>query len=288
MCYNSLDDIKVCLDSFYHKDLRNQEWEILIIDNSRDGTIPYVKENYPDVKIIDNNENLGFGKGNNQAAKYAKGEFLFFLNPDTKMRGNTFSRTMDRLRREKRSSFGVKTTFEDGSVEPSSLQFFPLFVNEIPLLNLLIKKRIIKRLNSNSPVERSIVSGAALIIKKDLWERIAGFDECFFMYSEEVDLCRRIRKSSNEKILMIPCDGITHYVGKSTPNDEKRLRLILRGKMHYSIKHYKPIQRVSYKHLLLFSLRLRSMKERILKKGRNNAFHNLIVHHSEWEKGYYL
>ncbi|WP_078083241.1 glycosyltransferase family 2 protein [Microbulbifer mangrovi] len=247
VCYNSLSDIALCMASVI-ENLRKDsvDAEVLLLDNSNDGTVEFISKNYPQVQIIDNHVNLGFAAGNNLLAENAKGEYLLLLNPDTKLYEGAIKNLISIAKAYPESgAWGGATYFPDGSREYSSLQVDPTLGRE--LINLFgLSRHFPGRKSLNATDELTpVLSGAFMMISKRIWDQLGGFDTEYFLYSEEVDICFRIRKLTGSMLLMSERAKVTHFVGKSSTNSGRTL-LMYKGKMHYSRKHYGKIYSFFY------------------------------------------
>lgn len=223
--YNSGKFIKKCVNSV----LKNlpDDGEIIVIDNaSTDKTLEILSK----CKVIESKINLGFSKGNNEAVKEAKGEYLFFLNPDTEIPSqagddkNFFSELINFYEQNPDAGIvGPKLVMENGRVQPS--------VRKLPSVWGAFQEYILGIKNSYEqyvpegfkPVEVEMVYGAAMLIKKDLFEKLRGFDEKFFLYYEDADLCKRVR-NLGKKIYYFPKVSIKHLVG-ATKSDLDRSKI---------------------------------------------------------------
>jgi len=208
--YNSQDFIEKCLNSV----LKNvPAAEIIVLDNaSKDKTAEKLKKFLPKITLVESEKNLGFSKGNNRAVKEARGEYLFFLNPDTELK-KPINELIDFY--EKKSDSGIvapKLILENGETQPS--------VRKLPTVWGAFKEYILGVKNSynqyipegGDPMEVEMVYGAAILIKRDLFEKLGGFDEKYFLYYEDAELCKRVRDLS-KKIYYYPKISINHLVG---------------------------------------------------------------------------
>jgi GT2 family glycosyltransferase len=200
LSYNTKDLTLACLDSVlsqYKEELKKREIEIIVIDNaSTDGSPSAIsKFQFPifSSKIIQSKENLGFGKGCNLGANNAKGRCLLFLNSDTKVLDKGFLSMVDFLdKNAKVGILGGKIENDDGSVQQSCGKFYNLFNLVIMLLGF---ERFGFLRSSPSDIQRvDWISGACMMIKKDIFEKLAGFDEKIFMYMEDMEICFRAKK----------------------------------------------------------------------------------------------
>jgi GT2 family glycosyltransferase len=177
--------------------------EVVLVDNaSHDGTADAVAERHPWVHLIRSAQNLGFAAGNNLAARHAKGRVLLLLNPDALPARGSVARGLALMDSDPSVGLaGARLLADDGATQPSA-RMFPTLMQEAIVLSGLAarfpKSRWFGRLDrtwadpaSAAPVDW--VPGAFALVRRDLFERLGGFDERFFLYYEEVDLCRRIR-----------------------------------------------------------------------------------------------
>lgn len=224
--YNVKYFLEVCLHSV-SRAAKGMEVEIIVVDNnSKDGSCAMVRDRYPSVVLIENTDNKGFSKANNQGVEIAKGEYILFLNPDTVMPEDFFTKMVGYM----------DTHPEAGSVGPKLLdgkgQFAPDGKKSFPSLSVAIFKTTgINKLFSRSPyfnkyyavhigedevAEVDVLSGCCMMVRSKLLPQIGGaFDEDYFMYCEDVDLAYRIQKSGYKNIYY-PEATLIHYKGEST------------------------------------------------------------------------
>lgn len=210
--YNSEDFIEKCVSSL----LKNlpRESEIIILDNaSTDKTITILEKFLPQIRLIKSTENLGFAKGNNKAVKEANGEYLFFLNPDTQVKSGVINQLINFY--EQTPNVGIvapKLVMRNGQTQPS--------VKKLPTIWGAVKEFIFGIKNAyseyvpeaKSPMEIEYVYGAAMLIEKNLFDKLSGFDEKYFLYYEDADLCKKVR-DLGKKIYYYPGAFVMHLVG---------------------------------------------------------------------------
>lgn len=228
--YNSEEFIEDFIKSVLK--YKPQNSELIILDNaSVDKTVEIIQKYNGKLKLIKSQENLGFSKGNNKAVKESSGEYLFFLNPDTKL-VEPIEELIDFY--EKTPGMGVvapKLIMGNGQIQES--------VKNLPTIERAFQEYILGKKHAysqyvpagNEPIEVESVYGAALLIKKDLFEKLNGFDEEFFLYYEDVDLCRKVREAI-KKIYYYPGIKIKHLVG-ATKSDQDRYKLNLEAAQKY-------------------------------------------------------
>jgi GT2 family glycosyltransferase len=211
-------------------------FEIIVVDNaSDDGSVKMLEENFPEVILIKNNKNIGFSAGCNQGAKRAEGKYLFFLNPDTILLNGSLQKLIEFSERKPWiGAAGPQMTGKDGKIQNSVRQFPRMrdFLIRDTFFKWIFpvgkKKKTIIRLSQKEPASVQQISGAAFLIRRDLWENIDGMDERFFMFYEEVDLCKRL-KDLGYGIYYLPEAKIIHRGGGSRKKDKSTV-------FYYSIK----------------------------------------------------
>ncbi len=222
--YNVKQYLLQCIDSIFRSDY-SDKIEIIIVDNhSFDGSTKAISEKFPDVVIINNQKNVGFGKAVNQASKAASGDYLLILNPDTVVQENTISTFMNYASENTQVGIaGPKILNSDGSLQLAAKRSFPTMGVSLPkLLGLSIlfpKSRWANRYNLTYLDPDKIhsvdaISGSCMFMRRDLFESLNGFDERFFMFGEDLDLCYRVKQTGKE-IHYIPETQIIHYKGES-------------------------------------------------------------------------
>lgn len=221
--------------------------EIILVDNnSTESGIEELSEEFSQVKVIRLSKNYGFGYGNNRGAEIAKGKYLFFLNNDAYLVENTPLILSDYLDDNKDVGVvGPKLIFPDSRFQ-LSFGWAPSIINEWRTRKLQngLHKSYDKYVNIvtasyNKISEIDWVTGAALMIRKKLFEEVGGFDEKYFMYFEDSDLCKRI-KNCGYKIYYIPLTAVVHQANATvkkieTINDEYRKSQLYYYKKHLSI-----------------------------------------------------
>lgn len=247
--HNSASHIKVCLESLLNK--LPKDSETIVVDNdSSDDTVSIIKE-FKSVKLIESKENLGFGKGVNQAAKNASGEYFFIQNPDTKITDNAIEKLLEFARDKEFGIIAPQLIKPEGGIQ-ESVTNLPTIWNAIKEFYLGIKHSYSQYVpDTDEAIEVECVYGAVMLIKKSIFEKLRGFDEKYFMYFEDLDLCRRI-KEMGQKIYYLPFIKIYHEVGGTIKKDSPSLRWL-----HNSAKIYHGI---FYYYLLYLILWLRPKK----------------------------
>lgn len=224
LCWNDRKVIEDCLHSIYET-TRRVKFEVIVSDNgSTDGTGEMIAERFPEVQFIENGANLRFAKANNVGIRAAQGEYILILNPDTIIHEGTLDRLMEFADRHSDvAGFGCRVLNADGSYQESARPFTTIRGDWLVALYLRWLGYVNKKLTGDTYVgwkgdsERAVewICGCFMLIRADLLKTLNGFDEQFFYYYEDMDLCRRIHVSGN-KILFTPDVCITHLKGYST------------------------------------------------------------------------
>ncbi len=209
--------------------LRKYSHEIFVVDNaSVDGSVTYIRQRFPEITLIENPENLGFGRANNIALKRVRGKFVVLINPDTVVQEDTFEKLLDFFDREPDAGAATcKIINPDGSFSVDCRHSIPTpsiaFWKVIGLSKLFPRSKIFARYNLTymDPDETypvPAISGSFMMIKKEVLDKVGFFDERFFMYCEDIDLCHRINQTQYQ-IYYVPTTQIIHYKGESTRKD---------------------------------------------------------------------
>lgn len=230
------------------KALSNITTEIFVVDNaSDDGSVDAIREKYPSVNLIDNKKNVGFGSANNQALELAKGRFILLINPDTIVREDTFSKMISFFESNPNCGIaGCKVLNPDGSLQLACRRGFPgpwtSFTKVMGLSTLFPKSKLFARYNltyldENQTYEVDAVSGAFMMIRREAYEKIGGFDPQFFMYGEDLDLCYRTQKAGY-KVYYVHETEIIHYKGESTKRSSIDETKVFYDAMHLFVKKH--------------------------------------------------
>ncbi|MHC1739095.1 MAG: glycosyltransferase [Ignavibacteriaceae bacterium] len=223
--YNVKEFLENSLQSIL-KATRRISSEIIVVDNaSDDGSIDLIKNKFPDVQLIENKENLGFSRANNIALNIARGKYLLLLNPDTIVEEDTFETMIKFFDENKEVGLaGCKIINPDGTLQAGCRRSFPgpwnSFCKVTGLSSLFPKSRIFARYNltyldENHTHEVDAISGSFMFLKSEVYKRIGGLDEDFFMYGEDLDWCFRVQQAGY-KVFYVHSTQIIHYKGEST------------------------------------------------------------------------
>lgn len=249
--YNTKDLTIDCLSSIYEKTF-GINFEVFVIDNaSQDNSCEEISRLFPQVKIISNKENLGFGRANNLGIKEAQGKYVFLLNTDTVLINNAIKILFDLI--ENDDSIGVcGANLFDKNLNPVHSYGF-LNSPKRHLLRFLGLRYFCKNIKNDARrdelQEVEQVTGAALMIRKSVFDKVGLFNERFFLYCEESELQFRIR-NAGFKIFYTPEAKIFHYEGSSTKKDKKfRRQLITQSEYLYFTLCYERTPKIFLKIL---------------------------------------
>lgn len=223
--YNVKDHLDACLASIY-KSNNKYDIEIFIVDNnSIDGSTAFLKEKYPDAIYIENEKNLGFSKANNIALQQVSGKYILILNPDTILEEGTFEKLISFCEKNKDvGAISSKLIMANGKLDLACKRSFPSLGVALPriigLSKLFPKSKLLGKYNltyldENETHEVDAVCGAFMFIPKYVLDKTGFFDEEYFMYGEDLDLCFRIKKNGY-KIFYYPEVKTVHLKGEST------------------------------------------------------------------------
>lgn len=245
--YNVKYFLEQCLCSVQQA-MATIEAEVIVVDNcSVDNSVDYLQQQFPFVQFIKNETNVGFGKANNIGASVAKGNYLLFLNPDTLVPEDCFTKCIRFFETHTNcGALGIKMLDGSGSFLPESKRAFPTpftaFFKLIGAASLLptsaiFNKYALGNLDANKNHEVDVLAGAFMLIKKNIFQASKGFDENFFMYGEDVDLSYRIQKMGYKNFYFSE-SCIIHFKGESTK----------RGSLNYVKMFYEAMSIFVSKH----------------------------------------
>lgn len=218
---------------------KNIDYEIIVVDNhSEDDSLSIIKSHYQEVICIQSSDNIGFGRANNLGLEVAQGKCIIFLNPDTLLLNNAIGILYQQLKSS--SSVGAcgGNLYDENNNPTHSLgRKFPSYMQEVlsifylPSFSLKAPKSYYFNF-TNKPLEVAVITGADLMVKKSVLEETDAFDPDFFLNSEEVELCYRIKKAGY-KIISFPNAKIIHLEGRSSYISQSRLHFLYEGTFIY-------------------------------------------------------
>lgn len=244
--YNVRYFLEICVLSV-QKALENIDSEIIVVDNnSQDDSCAMMKKRFPNVKLIENKENSGFPKGNNIGVAVAKGEYICILNPDTVVAEDTFTKVLAFAKKQNDLGIvGCKLIDGTGNFLPESKRGIPTpfvaFTKITGLYKVFPKtfgQYYAQHLSENETGKVEILVGAFMLMKRDLYNEIGGFDENCFMYSDDIDLSYMALKKGKSNYYFYET-SVIHYKGESTIKDGTYMKRFQEAMNFFYKKHFK-------------------------------------------------
>lgn len=269
--WNVRDLLRRCLETIVAA--QSPVVEVIVVDNaSSDGSAEMVHTAFPRATLIANADNRGFPAANNQGLAAARGRFVMILNPDTEIVGDALARMVAYLdAHPEAGALGPQLVNPDGSIQ-SSHRRFPTFATalfESTWLQGIAPRHLLRRFYmddtpADTTHEVDWVTGACIAVRRGVLDRVGGFDEGFFMYSEELDWCKRI-KSAGWKIVYLPEAKVIHHAGKSSEQAVAARHINFQtSKVRYFRKHHGRFVagalRVSLLAMYLWQIAMESLK----------------------------
>ena len=236
--YNVRPYLEQCLQSVQSA-LEGIEGEVFVVDNhSDDDSVETVQNHYPWVRLIENQDNLGFAKANNQAIRQSQAEYVLLLNPDTIVAKDTLREVLKFMdAHPKAGGAGVMMCYEDGTRAPESRRALPTpWVAALKMLGFT-KRYYMSHLPWDQPCRIEVISGAFCLLRHEALNAVGLLDEDFFMYGEDIDLSYRLLKGGWEN-WYLPY-SIVHYKGRSTQKTDFRyVHIFYQAMLIFFQKHY--------------------------------------------------
>lgn len=256
--YNTADLLLKCLNSILdncHNLILNKDFEIIVVDNnSSDQSCSMLEQKYPEVKLLKNRLNFGFGKANNLAINKASGKYILLLNTDIVVTDNAISKLLDFVIKDKVKAFyGAKLINSDGTAQPSCGPFFDLWT-VAKLLFFKGDKIGLTRFSPDKTIKTDWVSGACLLGEKVFFQELKGFDENIFMYMEEIDFLYRAQKKGY-KAIFYPLAIFVHAGSGSSKENSDPVLNIYKGLIYFYAKHHSVFERI----ILAIMLKLKAV-----------------------------
>lgn len=241
--YNTEKLTRDCLNSL-KKIEKEASFEVIVADNgSTDGSVEMIKREFPSVKIVENNANLGFAAGNNRARKFARGKYVLFLNTDTIVYPNAIKQTASYLDAHKDvGAITCKVVLANGQLDKDTRRSFPtpwvsfthlvLHLDKIFPHSKLFSRYWYGYLPENNEAEVDVIQGAFFLSPKNLLDRVGWFDEDYYLDGEDIDLCWKIR-SLGYKIIYYPKVSILHLKGATKGKNKQTHKVSLKERLKF-------------------------------------------------------
>jgi len=246
--WNSKDYLRKCLQSIY-ANTREISFEIIVVDGaSFDGCGEMLAREFPEVKFVQSEKNVGFARANNLGFGQSRGDCILFLNPDTEVVGEAIN-TLHNFLKESRGAgiVGAKLLNTDGSVQTSCVQAFPTILNQF--FDAEILRRAFPRLSfwgmkplfsaDKKPAAVEVLSGACQMLTRTAFEKIGGFSEDYFLYAEDLDLCYKTRLAGFKNYFVPAAAVIHHGGGSSRPSQNVFLTVLMRESVYRFLKKFR-------------------------------------------------
>jgi GT2 family glycosyltransferase len=266
--WNTREFLNRCLRSVYET-IQDLEFDVWVVDNaSSDGSTVMVHGQFPDVHLIENPENLGFAQANNQALRLCDGQVVLLLNSDAFVNDNAVRSLVTVLESNLHAGIvGARLEYPDGRSQNCYWKL-PTFASEVVRLSGLDKwmnpEGSTKYSESQAVKKVGAVSGACLLVRRAMLDEIGLFDERFFMFSEEIDLCKRAW-FSGWHVLHNPAALVVHVNAGSNGGTAGRVVALYRAKLQYFTKHHGKFQA----QLLYSAMRLLCFLKIFIYKARD-------------------
>ena len=247
------------------------EIEIIVVDNaSADGSADMVRAEFPQVRLIANDENRGFTAANNQGLAASQGRHLLLLNPDTEIVGDALATMVGYMDAHPRiGALGPQLRYPDGRLQPSRRRF-PTFATALVESTVIQQwwpdNRLLQRYYMADTPDDAVqpadwLVGACLLVRRQAYEQIGGLDEGFFMYSEELDWCKRL-KDAGWEVVYLPTATIIHHEGKSSEQVAPARHIYFQSsKVRYFRLHHGPLQAEVLRYFLLTTYVYQMLRE---------------------------
>lgn len=284
--YNSADVVLMTLASLRHAMVDGLEAEVIVVDNnSADKTPEQIRRHAPWAKVVEMGDNAGFAKANNVGMKMAKGDVILILNPDTIICRDTLCKIVDHFKRHENSgAIGVRMVNGRGRYLGESKRGYTnlatSFFKLSGLWHLAPKSKTLNAYYIGNVGEREIckapiLSGACMAFTREKYEKVGGFDEGYFMYSEDIDLSWRMDRASTNGNIYRGDIPIIHFKGQSTPRKRKYIESFYWSMQRFAEKYEFPrhgavvnaITTIGIKVAFVFAL-VRCMVMRNIESGR--------------------
>ena len=274
--------------------------EVIVVDNaSTDDSVALIRDRFPQVRLLPQDENLGFGPAVNLAAEQAAGEFLLLLNPDTVVLERSLERLVEFARAHpEHGVYGGRTLRPDRSLDPSSCWGAPTLWSHVcfglGLSTLFRGSRLfdpdsLGRWQRDSVRPVGVVTGCLLLIPRKVFEALGGFDPRYFMYGEDVDLSVRARRAGWNPVIT-PDAVIIHHVGASSSNWADKHVLVMRGKTTLARTHWTGWRRRLCLEMLRLGVALRGVlgvaAAAAGRRPRRSDWPELWRRRAQWWPGY--
>ena len=290
---NNRDLLKACIESVYET-TKKVRFEIVVVDNaSPDGSVEMVRENFPEVKIVQNDSRRGYGDSHNRALEVSEGEYFLVFNEDMIVLPSALDTMIEVIKKDKTiGALGCRTLRPDGTLSIPCSNFpnlsrdlFHCFLSRFfPKSRMCIKMNY---LNYDEEQDVDVIVGCCMLIPREVINKVGLFDPQFFIYSEEFDVCKRI-KNAGWRVHFTPKAEVIHYGGQSSKTMRLKMFIIFfESKLKYYVKHNGRFYALMDRLILLTRFALRFMgwglmrffqKDAQVAKENRNVYWKALLH----------
>lgn len=265
--YNGRDLLRACLRSVIEQ-CADTEPEIVVVDNASTDDIPaMVRSEFPGVELIESSTNAGFGAANNAGIARTSGRLVFLLNPDTELTFGCVESLVDAIDRRSDVAVVAPLLLNDDGTTQRSIRRFPTVRGQLAELLFLhtmlarvgISVGEVDYVDANYTTQRDVewVTGAAMLVRRDALVAVGGFDEAFFLYSEEKDLCYRLSKAGR-RIMFVPDSKVRHR-GAGSGTSPWLFAELTKSRCLFYTRHHSRIEALVYRGILAVQYGLRAL-----------------------------
>lgn len=295
--YNTADYIVRALASVYEETTKTA-FEIIVVDNeSSDNSVETLREQFPDVTLIESGANLGFAGGVRMGVEQAQGDYLLLLNPDTLIVGQAIDKLFSFAKQNPSNGIWSGVTLNnDHSLNTqhawSKPSFSSLLFSALGLSKAFSQSCLFNNANygcwqRDTVKEVDIVSGCFFLTPRKVWDELDGLDAGFFMYAEEADYCLRAKQQGYQPIVT-PDARIIHHGGVSHSHFSGKMIKLLTGKVELINRHVSNWKKPIYKGLLFWYVLNKHVLHSLLKPGseQKREWQKVFDQRADWLKGY--
>lgn len=296
--YNTVAYITRALASVYQETLETS-FEVIVVDNaSTDDSVAVLRQQFPQIKLIESKQNLGFAGGVRLGVAQASGHYLLLLNPDTVILDNAIDKLVKFAQQYPNNGiWGGVTLNNDLSLNSQHAWEKPTFKNllfsALGLSKTFNKSAFFNSANygdwaRDSIKEVDILSGCFFLTTRQLWDQLGGLDASFFMYAEEADYCLKAKALGYQPIVT-PDARIIHHGGVSHSHFSGKMIKLLKGKVELIHRHIPAYKRPIYKALLSLYVWNKHIQHKFLKAGTEAQleWQKVIEQRANWQQGYH-
>lgn len=285
-----------CINSIIDAQIRDIAYEIIVLDNgSEDGSYEKLKSLYPHLNIVNINRNIGFAAANNRGSELATGDYILFLNPDTVVKPGAIEALYSFSKRcPDAGAWGGRTVFADGTLNPTSVSAFvtlrSLFFRATGLSavfegNPTLNPDVYPTWNRDTERKVDVLFFCFVLVRADVWLSFGGFDERFFMFCEDDDICWRMEKSGLDR-MFTPEACIVHYGGASTPDRPHRIAMLLSARLIWIALHWNPVPAFAARFIICAGVFGRMLWDKVRwpREGTSSVWEKVWADRTAWAR----